>query len=179
MCEIECPSLNRMLTSMRPLVALKLVWAGESFAAEGPAADEGSLSRVPSQVSPQVGRLAVDLPTARDVTDVLLLFIRVPAWCIKNKTITRVRGFLIFTDNNQISFKCVFLKFPMKNRDWTKSVTYRPSPSLQKGQVQASLRLRLPWGWGLKSSSSIAVPSSKLSPPPCNAWSTGVMKYKY
>ena len=55
----------------------------------------------------------------------------------------------------------------VKLRWQVRQVTYRPSPSLQKGQVHASLRLRLPWGVGLTSSSSMAVLSSRLSPPVC------------
>lgn len=49
----------------------------------------------------------------------------------------------------------------------TAAMTDRPSPSLQNGQVQASRRLRRPWGGGLMSSSSMAVLSSRLSPPVC------------
>lgn len=71
---------------MRPLMALELIWTGESFATEGPAADEGSFSCVPTEVGPQVGCLAVDLSTARDVTYVLLLFSWVTAWCKKHKS---------------------------------------------------------------------------------------------
>lgn len=42
---------------------------------------------------------------------------------------------------------------------------------MQKGQVQASRRVRRPCAGGLISPSSIAVPSSKLSPPVCKLWS--------
>lgn len=55
-------------------------------------------------------------------------------------------------------------------------VTYRASPSLQNGQVQASLRLRRPGAGGLMSSSSIAVLSSKLSPPACSACSPEMLR---
>lgn len=76
---------------------------------------------------------------------------------------------------------CLSGKVCLKNWNWnykkkTAWMTYRPSPSLQNGQVQASLRLRRPWGGGLISSSSIAVLSSRLSPPVCMACSTVVMQ---
>lgn len=74
-----------MLTCVRPLMALKLIRTGKSFTTKGPAADERSLSRVPTQVGPQVGGLSVDLPTARDVTNVLLLLSWVPVLCKKLK----------------------------------------------------------------------------------------------
>lgn len=60
-------------------MALELIGACEPLAAEGPATDEGPFPRVPAQVGPQVGRLAIDLPAAGDVTYVLLLFGRVGA----------------------------------------------------------------------------------------------------
>lgn len=63
-----------LFTCVGPFMALELVGAREPFATEGPAADEGPLSCVPAEVGPQVGRLAVDLSTAGDVTYVLLLF---------------------------------------------------------------------------------------------------------
>jgi len=56
-----------------PLVTLEFVGACEPLAAEGPAADEGPLARVPAEVGSEVRRLAVDLVAARDVADVLLL----------------------------------------------------------------------------------------------------------
>lgn len=58
---------------MRPAMPLKLVAPGEAFPAEDPVADERSLSRVPAQVSSQVRRFTVNLPTALHVTHVLLL----------------------------------------------------------------------------------------------------------
>ena len=62
---------------MCPAVSLQLVAPGEPLATEDPVADEGPLPGVPAQVSPQVGGLAVDLPTALHVADVLLLLRRV------------------------------------------------------------------------------------------------------
>lgn len=61
------------LTRVCPPVSLKLVAPGEPLAAVHPVANEGPLSAVPAQVSSQVRRLAVDLPAAGDVADVLLL----------------------------------------------------------------------------------------------------------
>jgi len=61
------------LTRVRPPVSLQLVAPREPLAAEHPVADEGPLARVPAQVGPQVGRLAVHLGAARDVANVLLL----------------------------------------------------------------------------------------------------------
>lgn len=63
---------------MRALVPLQLIGAGEALPAEHPSADEGPLPRVPPQVGPQVGGLAVHLPAARDVADVLLFFTWIP-----------------------------------------------------------------------------------------------------
>lgn len=53
-------------------VPLELIRARETFPAKHPAADEGSLTRVPSQVRLQVRRLAVNLAAARYVARVLL-----------------------------------------------------------------------------------------------------------
>lgn len=58
------------------------------------------------------------------------------------------------------------------------AMTDRPSPSLQNGQVQASRRLRRPWGGGLMSSSSMAVLSSRLSPPVCRECSPVVTEHR-
>lgn len=60
-------------------VSLQLVAPGEPLAAKNPVTDERPLAGVPAQVGPQVGRLAVYLPTALHVADVLLLLCRVPA----------------------------------------------------------------------------------------------------
>ena len=54
-------------------VPLQLVRPGEPLPAEQPVAHEGSLSRVPSQVSFQVRGLAVHLPAAWDVAVVEVL----------------------------------------------------------------------------------------------------------
>lgn len=54
-------------------MTLEFVRTCEPLAAEGPAADEGPLARVPAEVGSEVRRLAVDLVAARDVADVLLL----------------------------------------------------------------------------------------------------------
>lgn len=62
-----------MFTCVCPPVSLQLVAPGESLPTEHPVTDEGSLSAVPAQVSPQVRRLPVNLPAAGDVADVLLL----------------------------------------------------------------------------------------------------------
>lgn len=51
---------------------LQLVRAREALTAEQPVADEGSLPCVPAEMRLEVGGLAVDLPAAADVTDVLL-----------------------------------------------------------------------------------------------------------
>ena len=50
-----------LLTRVRAQVALQLVGARESLAAEEPVADERTLTRVPAQVRLQVRRLAVHL----------------------------------------------------------------------------------------------------------------------
>lgn len=60
-------------------VSLQLVTPGEPLATEDPVTDEGPLAGVPAQVGPQVGRLAVHLPTALHVAYVLLLLCGVPA----------------------------------------------------------------------------------------------------
>lgn len=66
------PKTTEDLTRVCPPVSLQLVAPGEPLSAEHPVADEGSLSTMPAQVSSEVGRLPVDLPTASDVADVLL-----------------------------------------------------------------------------------------------------------
>ena len=58
-------------------VPLQLVGPGEPLPAEQPVAHEGSLSRVPSQVSFQVRGLAVHFTAARDVAVVNVLFLEV------------------------------------------------------------------------------------------------------
>lgn len=63
-------------------MALKLIWTGESFATKRPAADEGPFSCVPAEMGPQVGCLAVDLPTSGDMTNVLFLFSWVTSFSI-------------------------------------------------------------------------------------------------
>lgn len=55
-------------------VPLKLVGAGEAFAAEQPVADEGPLPGVPAQVRLQVRGLLVHFAALGDVTDVKPLF---------------------------------------------------------------------------------------------------------
>lgn len=54
-------------------VSLQLVTPGEPLATEDPVTDKGPLAGVPAQVGPQVGRLAVHLPTALHMADVLFL----------------------------------------------------------------------------------------------------------
>jgi len=51
-------------------VPLQFVRAGETLPAEQPVANKGSLASVPAQVGFEVGRFAVDFPTAGDVTAV-------------------------------------------------------------------------------------------------------------
>lgn len=60
-------------TCVRPPVSLQLVAPGEPLPTEDPVTDERPLAGVPAQVGPQVGRLAVHLPTALHVADVLFL----------------------------------------------------------------------------------------------------------
>ena len=52
---------------------LQLVGSCEPLSTERPIADERTLARVPTKMSPEVGRLAIDLIASWDVTDVLLL----------------------------------------------------------------------------------------------------------
>lgn len=59
-------------------VSLQLVAPGEPLATKDPVTDERPLAGVPAQVGSQVGRLAVHLPAALHVADVLLLFCGVP-----------------------------------------------------------------------------------------------------
>ncbi len=59
-----------LLTRVGPQVPLQFVGPGETLAAEQPVADKGPLARVPTKVSFQVRRLAVDLAAARDVARV-------------------------------------------------------------------------------------------------------------
>ena len=62
-----------LLSGVGPEVTLELVRPGEGFVAEHPATGEGSLPRVPSEVSLEVRGLAVDLATARDMAHMLPL----------------------------------------------------------------------------------------------------------
>lgn len=62
-----------LLSRVCPPVSLQLVAPGEPLPAEHPVADERPLPAVPAQVSSEVGRLAVNLPAADNVADVLLL----------------------------------------------------------------------------------------------------------
>lgn len=66
-------------TCVRPPVSLQLVAPGEPFATEDPVTDERPLAGVPAQVGPQVGRLAVHLPAALHVADVLFLLCGIAA----------------------------------------------------------------------------------------------------
>lgn len=68
-----------LLPRVSPQVPLQLVRPGEAFATEKPVAHERTLPRVPPQVSFQVRRLAVNLPAARYVADVLFLLARLVA----------------------------------------------------------------------------------------------------
>lgn len=61
-------------TCVCPAMSLKLVAPGKAFPAKDPVTDKRSLSRVPAQVSSQMGRLTVDLSATLHVTHVLLLF---------------------------------------------------------------------------------------------------------
>ena len=58
-------------------VPLEFIRPGEGLVTEDPAAGERSLPSVPPQVSLEVGGLAVDLATARNMTDVLPLLVLV------------------------------------------------------------------------------------------------------
>lgn len=60
-------------TCVRPPVSLQLVAPGEPLATEDPVTDKRPLAGVPAKVGPQVGRLAVYLPAALHVADVLFL----------------------------------------------------------------------------------------------------------
>lgn len=83
-------------------VSLQLVAPGEPLATEDPVTDERPLAGVPAQVGPQVGRLAVHLPTALHVADVLFLLCWVAA---VPAVYTRVRS--------ELEGVCVFSKsFP-------------------------------------------------------------------
>lgn len=69
-------TLEALLAGVRPSVSLELVGPGKPLAAVHPRADEGSFTRMPPQVGPQMGRLAVHLVASADVTNVLLLAVR-------------------------------------------------------------------------------------------------------
>lgn len=60
-------------------MSLQLVTPGEPLATEDPVADERPLAGVPAQVGPQMGRLAVHLPAALHVADVLFLLCGISA----------------------------------------------------------------------------------------------------
>lgn len=60
-------------------MSLQLVAPGEPLATEDPVTDERPLASVPAQVGPQVGRLAVHLPAALHVADVLFLLCGIAA----------------------------------------------------------------------------------------------------
>lgn len=67
------------LTCVRPPVSLQLVAPGEPLTTEDPVTDKRPLAGVPAQVGPQVGRLAVHLPAALHVADVLFLLCGIAA----------------------------------------------------------------------------------------------------
>lgn len=73
-------------TSVCAPVSLQLVGAGEPFPTVSPGADKRPLARVPAQVCPQVRRLPINLPTACDVADVLLLLTGVSATYVYTHT---------------------------------------------------------------------------------------------
>lgn len=60
-------------TCVCPPVSLQLVAPREPLATEDPVTHKRPLAGVPAQVGPQVGRLAVNLPAALHMADVLLL----------------------------------------------------------------------------------------------------------
>ncbi len=60
-------------------VSLQLVASGEPLSTEDPVTYERPLTSVPAQVGPQVGCLAIHLPTALHMADVLLLLCGVSA----------------------------------------------------------------------------------------------------
>jgi len=62
-----------LLPSVRAMVTLQLIRTCEPLPTVGPVALEGAFPRVPAEMSPQVRRLAIDLPAARVVANVLLL----------------------------------------------------------------------------------------------------------
>ena len=63
-----------LLSGVRAQMALELVGARETLPAEEPVADKGPLAGVPTKMGLQVGRLSVDLATARDVAVVNVFF---------------------------------------------------------------------------------------------------------
>jgi len=66
-------ALEGLLAGVRPEVPVELIGARESLAALGLAADEGLDARVPGEVGPQVGALAVALCTVVIRADELAL----------------------------------------------------------------------------------------------------------
>lgn len=75
-----CILTHRVLpTCVRSPVSLQLVAPGEPLATEDPVTDERPLAGVPAQMGPQVGRLAVHLPAALHVADVLFLLCGIAA----------------------------------------------------------------------------------------------------
>lgn len=72
-------------TCVRSPVSLQLVAPGEPLAAEDPVTDERPLAGVPAQMGPQVGRLAVHLPAALHVADVLFLLCGIAAVPVRRR----------------------------------------------------------------------------------------------
>lgn len=72
-------------TCVRPPVSLQLVAPGEPLAAEDPVTDKRPLAGVPAKVGPQMGRLAVYLPAALHVADVLFLLCGVAAVPVRRR----------------------------------------------------------------------------------------------
>jgi len=56
-----------------PQVALELIGAGKTLSTKEPLAAKRTFSGMPTEMGLQVARLAVDLSTTRNVTQVLLL----------------------------------------------------------------------------------------------------------
>lgn len=73
-------------------MSLQLIASREPLATKDPVTDKWPLASVPAQVCPQVGRLAVHLPTALHVTDVLFLFCRVPAVPARHAQVRKAHG---------------------------------------------------------------------------------------
>lgn len=127
-------------------VSLQLIAPREPLPTEHPGADEGPLPRVPAQMRSQVGCLPVHLPTARNVTDVLLLFPHVGS---SKKTQTNA---LALTRLSSFQ-RGAHIRLYVQCRVPALQLPHLPPASLQLGQVQATLRSRLP-SWPSCSSSS-------------------------